>query len=194
MGPILTQDELDDGSARTAAPPHPPETAVVTQWVLSALLVFVLAATVVWNMPDSGLRRGITPLVTPVMNATGLHQSWVVFAPDPPRLTFEIVARIDYADGTSALWRTPKGGALVGHYRTYRWRKWMESARLDSNHDLWEPAARWVARTYNHEGRTPTQVQLVRRWRELPPPGSTGHDEPGREYTFFTLSLPVGGS
>lgn len=168
---------------------------MVTQWVVSVLLIIVLAAVVVWNLPDSGLRRSIIPVVTPLMRATGLNQSWTVFAPDPPRLSLEVVARIDYSDGTSAQWRPPEGGTLVGPYRTYRWRKWAGLARLDTNRKLWGSTATWVAENLDHRGRTPIHVHLVRRWRELPPPGSRGQYESGKsEYTFFTLSLPPGSS
>lgn len=192
MRPVLRPDQYrGDGPTDTASVPHRTEITVVTQWALSVILIFFLAAVVIWNFPESGLRRSIIPVVTPVMKATGLNQSWAVFAPDPPRFSLEIVARIEYADGTSALWRPPKGGVFVGHYRTYRWRKWADLARQDANRDLWEPTARWVAGRFDHEDRTPTEVHLVRRWRELPPPGSNGQDETGREYTFFTLFLPA---
>ncbi len=169
------------------------EASPLGQWMLSALLVFTLFTVAVWNMPDSALKQDVIPVAQPYLNATGLSQSWAVFAPDPPRLTLGIFARIHYTDGSTAVWRPPRGDAVVGHYRTYRWWKWVESARLDSNRFLWEPTAAWVAETYDHGGRLPAQVDLVREWRDLLAPGSGRESNAVREYTYFTLKYDRSG-
>ncbi|MGI9120475.1 MAG: hypothetical protein ACR2G7_10235 [Acidimicrobiales bacterium] len=170
------------------------ETSLFGQWVLSALLVFTIAAVAIWNLPESGLKRAGVAVVEPYANATGLAQSWNVFAPDPPRLTMEIYARVRYADGTSELWRPPKGDAVIGHYRTYRWWKWVESARIDDNQFLWEPTAAWAAAHVDGQGRQPEQVELVRRWRDLAPPGSSQPDGDWQEFTYFILKYDQAGA
>lgn len=163
------------------------EASPLGQWALSALVVVTIAAVAIWNLPDSGLKRAGVAVVRPYVAATGLDQSWNVFAPDPPRLSTEIYARVVYGDGTVAVWRPPKGDAVIGHYRTYRWWKWVESARIDANQFLWEPTATLAVSQVDHGGRTPARVELVRRWRDLAPPGSGQPDGAWQEFTYFIL-------
>ncbi len=151
--------------------------------VLSAVLVFTLAAVGAWNLPPSALRDATRPVVEPYVRTVGLDQVWNLFAPDPPRTTFEVLARIEYADGTSSTWRAP---------RNDRWRKWLGAVRLDRNMSLWIPTAAWIAGHHDHGGRRPVTVTLVRRGRELAPPGSGAGDPEGEEYPFFTYRVPGG--
>lgn len=159
------------------------------RWLLSAVLVFNLTAVVVWNSPNSSLRDLALPVVRPYLNAVGLSQSWAIFAPDPATQTFELVATIDYADGTSGSWRPPEGDPLIGRYRTYRWRKWAGSAHLEAKSWMWEPTARWVEDNHDHGGRQPIRIELVRRWRDLKPPTSGEPDSDWHEYVYYTLEL-----
>lgn len=173
-----------------SAPHHRPslqervEASRTGRWVISALLVVTLAAVPIWNMPESELRETVHPVVEPYVNATGLDQVWNLFAPNPPRRTFEIVARIEYADGSLALWRPP---------RNDRWRKWLGTIRFGSNQRLWEPTASWIARHHDDGGRRTVQVKLIQRHRDLPPPGSGVGQMAWVETPFFTYDVPEGG-
>lgn len=157
------------------------EASVAGRWLLSALLAFTLAAVVSWNLPPSALREAARPVVEPYVRVLGLDQSWNLFAPDPPRATFEVLARIDYADGSSDTWRAP---------RNDRWRKWVGAVRLDRNISFWAPTAAWIARSHDHDGRRPVTVTLVRRGRELRPPGSGTPEAELQEFPFFTYRVP----
>ncbi|MBW3651772.1 MAG: hypothetical protein KY458_14500 [Actinobacteria bacterium] len=156
------------------------ETTAAGRWVLSAVLVFTLGAVAAWNLPSSALRDATLPVVEPYVRTVGLDQTWNLFAPDPPRTTFEVLARIEYADGTSGTWRPP---------RNDRWRKWLGAVRLDRNMSLWVPTAAWIAGHHDHGGRRPVTVTLVRRGRELLPPGS-GTEAEWQEHPFFTYRVP----
>lgn len=151
--------------------------------LLSVALVLTLAAVAAWNLPSSALREAALPVVEPYVRTLGLDQNWNLFAPNPPRATFEVLARIDYADGSWGEWRSP---------RNDRWRKWLGAVRLDRHRSLREPTAAWIARNHDHGGRRPVTVTLVRRGRVLAPPGSSASTPTAQHVPFFTYRVPEG--
>ena len=155
--------------------------------LLSAFLVIALAAIFVVNLPASKLRSTASDATGPVIDVLGLNQNWSVFAPDPRRESIGMEARVTFADGRHETWRPYVGGNLVGHYRDYRWGKWVENARLDQNRKLWPGLAAWVARHAEDDGGARVRkVALIRRWRELEPPGAASNEGPQRLYLFYT--------
>src|SRR5215212_6102776 len=94
--------------------------------IVSVFLVVVLFSLAAANLPNSSIRATMLSAATPVLNATGLDQTWSVFAPGPRRQVLEVSARIKYSDGQTGTWHMPTGGPWIGAYRDYRWRKWME--------------------------------------------------------------------
>lgn len=182
-----------DAHAPPAAPRPTPseriERSPAGRALLSVLVLAILGGIAVWNLPHSELRARLVPVVEPYMHAAGLDQDWGVFAPDPRRITLELQARITYDDGTTETWLVPHGGRLLGAYRFYRWRKWIEYARGDAYEHLWRPTAEWVAREHATGARTPVEVVLVRRWYDIPPPGSGREPTPWNEFEYFTLEV-----
>jgi len=164
------------------------EASAVGRIALSALLIFTLFGIVVWNLPGSILRTRLAPVVNPYFEAAGLDQGWGVFAPDPRRVTIDLFARLDYADGTEVVWRYPLGNPVVATYRTYRWQKWSEHVTLDVQ-SLLGPAADWLAQTQLHDGEHPVRVVLVERSAPTPPPDT---DTPlkWQEQTLYTWTSP----
>ena len=163
--------------------------------VLSALIALTVIGFVLTNMPQSELKRVSAPVVRPYIDATGLDQNWEVFAPNPRSIALKFHARITYDDGESVTWQLPRGGRIVGHYRFYRWQKWMEYVRADDYADtLWEPTALWLARTYQEPDRGVTEVTLIRRWYDIPAPGSGAEPPPYNEYEFFVCDVADGGA
>lgn len=160
--------------------------------LISGVVIVVLVAAAVSSLPGCEIRRVVLPAVRPVLQATGLSQSWGMFAPDPPHRTTELVARIAYDDGSAGLWRPPQGDPVVSVYRDYHWRKWATAVLSDRSGLLREPAARWVALNHDHAGRRPVRVELVRRWRELPAPGSGQPPGGWSERLLYTLELDAG--
>jgi hypothetical protein len=171
------------------------ETTVLGRAVISGFLLVTLAAMLVANLPGSRLSEVTTGVADPFLEATGMDQSWSVFAPDPRRETIDIEARVTYADGHMATWRPPAGGDLTGAQWDYRWRKWMENAIQDAHAEaLWAPAAEHVAREMGDGGSRPVSVTLIRRWRDAPPPGASGQRGPWKRYAFYTLPVASPGA
>jgi hypothetical protein len=152
--------------------------------LLSVLIVMVLAAVATWNLPPSELGRQSQHRLNPLVNATGLDQTWAVFAPDPPRQELELEARIVYDDGTQRTWRVPTGDPVVGGYRDYRWLKWAEWMTSGAHVVLWQPAAAWIARREQAAGRRPVSVSLVRQVFDLPIGGDRAPPVPVEFYTY----------
>lgn len=184
-----TPATADGGDPPEVAPSQEPtlslqerlESSRAGRSLLSVLLVLTLAAVAAWNLPSSALRQAALPVVEPYVRTLGLDQTWNLFAPDPPRATFEVLARIDYADGSWGEWRPP---------RNDRWRKWLAAIRLDQNMALWEPTAAWIAGNHDSGGRRPVTVTLVRRGQVLPPPGSGAVTPAPQDVPFFTYEVP----
>lgn len=160
--------------------------------IISAFVLATLLAMGVAILPDSRLRELSFEAAGPYLTATGLEQSWSMFAPEPRRSSIDLEARVRFEDGTSAIWRPPAGNDVTGATWDYRWRKWMENAIQDANADvLWRPAALFAARDLSGGGAKPVSVTLVRRWRDLPPPGAAGSPR-WKRYSFYELSLESG--
>ena len=159
-----------------------------TDWGRAVLGVFigvVLGTLLVIQLPASHLRSEAVDIANPFSNATGLDQDWAVFAPEPRRLSIDLVANISYADGSRRRWRIPRANNFFGIYWDYRWIKYMEHVNRDVSRFLWVPFARWVAR--EKRGSSPvTRVDLVRRWSDLYPPGPGPDQSPWHEYKFFS--------
>jgi hypothetical protein len=151
------------------------------RWILSAFLALTVGAIVVWNLPASEIRTLAAPVVEPFVNVSGLDQRWNLFAPDPPRRTYELVAVIEYADGSQVLWKSP---------RNDRWRKWLGVIRSERSRRLWEPTAAWIAGHHDDGGRRTVQVELISRQRDLPPPGSDLPQQAWDEDVFYTYQVP----
>lgn len=171
---------------------HAGQTSRISRTLLSAFLACTVGATVVSALPDSALRDAAHPVVEPYLQASGLAQGWGMFAPDPPRHSTGLVAHLTYADGSTARWEPPDDDGLLTAYRTYRWRKWSFAARDDDRPALQDAMAAWLVNHLDHGGRRPVRVELVRRWQELAPAGSTAPDGPWRQRTYLTLDVDPG--
>jgi hypothetical protein len=137
--------------------------------VLSLLFAAGLLGVLAVAFDVGGSARRALPAVT----VAGLDQDWRLFAPDPPRSGLRLEALTTWSDGARTIWRMPTGGALIGAYSDYRWRKWAEHAGADSpGRALWRPMVRYVAaRLPRRPGATPIEVAIVRRTRALARPG-----------------------
>ena len=160
--------------------------------LISAFVVATVGSLIAWNMPASKLRDEAMRVARPYVGATGLNQNWAVFAPNPRSVTLVMVARVTYADGSQKIWHLPSGGPVFGAYWDFRWRKWVEWATRDANKSFWPPTADYVARREAAAGRHPVQVDLVRRWHDILPPGSHPARGPWQEFEFFSVRVSTG--
>jgi len=157
------------------------------QGVLTVVLVVVMGAVLLWNLPPGPPREQLRPAVGPLMHSLGLEQDWALFAPDPRSFTVGVYATLTFADGHTERWVPPHNGLFLAPYRTYRWQKYVERVRADDYSGLWEPTARWVARQAIGEV---TKVVLTRTFREAKVPGAEGPRPPEGRFDFYTLELP----
>ncbi len=162
------------------------------RWLLRGFLALTVTALVVWNFPGSAIRTGSLPVVERYIGATGLTQAWNLFAPDPTEATSELMARIEYLDGTSVQWEPPQGGDVVGGYRDYHWAVFADRLGSEGWKYLREPFARWLARTHSQAERRPVRVELITRSRRNLPPGTDGPPPAWEETRLFTLDLRSG--
>jgi hypothetical protein len=163
------------------------EASVVGRVVLTAMMAVLAAAVLLWNMPAGSPRDAVRPAAAHVLYPIGLDQDWALFAPDPRAFSVGVYARITYRDGRERVQVPPHNGHLLAPYRTYRWQKYVERLRADDYASLWEPTARWIART---AGPGVTRVVLVRTFRDAVVPGSGVARGARGEYPFYTLDLP----
>lgn len=152
-----------------------------------AAAVLVGAVWIVGPNLDPGPMRDRLDVVWAPATELGLEQDWRVFSPDPFDRSIDMEARVTFDDGSTAVWRPPDHGPVLGAYREYRWQKWRERVILDARSDLWEPTAVWVAARFA-EGPSPVaSVALVRRWRDHEPLTAAGITEPAwNEFVYFT--------
>jgi hypothetical protein len=146
------------------------ERTPVGQGVISGLIVVVVLTGVVWNLPASTIKRQTMTVVYPIGIATGLGQSWEVFAPNPPRQNDHLEVVVTLAGGRDVVWNLPHGDPVVGHYSTERWHKLREY--LMKTPSLRQTFARWVAEDVAGRQGDAVRVRIVVRSVTLPPPGS----------------------
>ena len=158
--------------------------------LISAVLVVILLTLLVANLPDSHLYNVLIKADHPVLYGVGLDQNWGVFAPDPRREALKLRALVQYEGGKEESWQVPTGDDFVGEYWDYRWLKWIEYVTDGRHrHDLFAPAAAWIARRHATHGRHPTQVTLIRRTYELEPPGHVRKHHAYLEEPYYTYSV-----
>jgi hypothetical protein len=171
------------------------ESSRAGRWLISAFLVATVGAIVVTNLPAGAVQRRLAPVTQPYLNATGLDQSWNMFAPDPRTEILYLEARVVHADGRVTIWRPPTGGPLLGSYRDSHWRKFVEHAVVRPGNSfgwpqLWRPLALYVASQEADDGSPPVSVTLVKRSAFVLPPGGNAPDHtPFREEPYYTLRL-----
>jgi hypothetical protein len=172
--------------------PSRPASGRLARIVITAFLLFNLAAIASWAVPVNLLFVSrFKDSVRPYMLWSGLFQSWEMFAPDPRSTNVYVEAWLTYQDGKTSVWSFPRMEQL-GYYDRYqkeRYRKWAnDSLRLDSNSALWPDAAAYIARLNNRPGDPPRSVRLVRCWSDIPAPGQPRNF--WRKYVFFTYNVP----
>ena len=149
--------------------------------LISLVIMVTLVAVVVINLPESHLRRSLSKVTQPYLNAVGLDQAWGVFAPDPRRESLRLEVQLQYADGKAEVWRAPARNDVFGGYSDYRWRKLEENVLAEGVGEgaSAESLARWVVREQRERSEVPTMVTVQGARSPLPPPGpNAGNPSP----------------
>ena len=156
---------------------------------ISVFLVLFVAIVATANIPGHGVRDAVGKVDDPALAALGARQVWSVFAPDPNQAVGRVWVRFTYADGSSSIWRVPRGGALLHAYRDYRWLKLAENTARSSV--AAEGLLLWAAR-HRAEPKQIKRVDLIRSVYDVAPPGEPKSHR-GRTDTGVVVSLGVSG-
>jgi len=149
---------------------------------ISALIAVILLIGVVWNMPDSAIKRALVAPLEPIAVSTGLDQYWTMYAPDPPQRLENLEVHVTMADGVERVWTIQPRDRVVGVAAHHRWRKLKES--LQTEPQIRPGWAHWVARRLTGPTERPVHVTMILKTEVLPPPGVSGRGETGTETLY----------
>jgi hypothetical protein len=150
--------------------------------VISVVVLVVLGIGVVWSLPDAELKRRVLPVLQPIASATGLEQSWRMYAPEPQRQREFLDVRVTMADGAQRVWTNPRGDRVLGAFAWYHWQKVKENV-------VHEPASRagvahWIVQRLTGPAERAVRVQMILRTESLPAPGTNGPPIRGQEILY----------
>lgn len=152
------------------------------QAVISGLVAIVLLIGVVWNLPDSAIKRALTPVLQPIAHGLGLEQSWTMYAPDVIRRLEFTEVQVTMDDGSIRSWVNPSGDKLIGPFTWYHWQKLKENIPRDPS--MRADLAHWVVRQLTQPSETPVRVQIIMRTQQLLPPGADNEGIVGVETLY----------
>lgn len=182
----------------------------VSPWVKGFVLFHLLAITV-WSVPRPRPEL-IAGTVEPVGNerlllannrylqqspikyylqCTGLWQYWDMFAPDPLKRDIYMDAIVTYRSGDKHTYKYLRVADLpvFDRYFVERYRKYFERINENGLENLWVGTAFRIAQKANtYPGNPPTQIELVRHWREVAAPGQP---QPTEYQSGVFFSFPV---
>jgi hypothetical protein len=140
--------------------------------VISGLVVVILLAGVVWNLPGSPIQRSLIPAVKPVAVPMGLDQGWAMYAPNPNMRLDTVEVHVRMANGENRVWTMQPGSRGIGWWD--RWLTLRYAAVLDSS--FRPQLARWVVREVTEPNERVVGVAMILRTETL-----TAPDEPSGE-------------
>jgi hypothetical protein len=148
------------------------EASPLGEAAISGLIVVVLLTGVVWSMPDAEVKRRLAPVLQPVASATGLEQSWRMYAPEPQRRQEFLDVRVTMANGVQRVWTNPRGDRVVGAFAWYHWQKVKENVVHDPASRV--GVAHWIVHRLAGRSERAVRVQMILRTESLPAPGTDG--------------------
>ena len=145
------------------------ETSFLGEVVISAAVTAIVLIAVVWNLPDSEIRRSALPTLTPLAATAGLEQVWTMYAPEPIQRTEILEVHVTMADGSDRMWTFQRGDYVGGPLFWYHWQKLKEQV-------IRQPGTRagladWVVHQLTRPDEHPIRVQVVFRAIDLVAPG-----------------------
>lgn len=129
---------------------------------------------------------------------TGLWQYWDMFAPNPSNLDVWVDALVTYEDGEERVYEYPrmKTLSLTKKYIRERYRKYLESAHIESQSHKWPFLAQRIAfLNFEDELNPVVTVELRRHYRFIVPPAdgdySVKEDDPVEyeTYSFYVHTV-----
>ena len=172
---VLDEDNLDEDNEEQAPPSDVANASTLQQRfeesragkvVISGLVAVFVLVSVVWNIPDSPIGRGLQALVEPVAGATGLDQYWGMYG-TPTKRVENVEVHVKMADGTDRMWTIQPDSRGVGW-----WDRWIMLKRAATSDANFRPQlAHWVVREVTGPTERAVAVSVVLRTENLSPPG-----------------------
>lgn len=152
-----------------------------TAWKLaiSAFVLFHMAATLAWVVPDCPIKREMVPRLRGYMIPLGLWQSWGMFAPEPVQTTYTLEAEVSDAKGMGRVYEFTKVADLPWWQKAPRFRHPKMAANLlvEEFVPQREMAARHAVRALGLAPEAfPVYVRLYYQITRPPEPGSAEID------------------
>jgi hypothetical protein len=163
----LTVDDL-----RRPTLSHRFERTLAGEVLISALVTTALIIGVVWNLPDSEIKRSAQPALQPLAVFSGTDQVWTMYAPDPISRVEILEIHVVMDDGSDRVWTFSQGDRLLGQFHWYHWQKIKEQAIREPG--IRAGLAEWVVRHLTTPEERPARVKMVFRGEEALPPGKAG--------------------
>jgi hypothetical protein len=145
------------------------ERTLAGEALISALVTSVLLIAVVWNLPDSDIKRSAQPVLQPLAISSGTDQVWAMYAPDPIRNVEILEVHVTMTDGSDRVWSFNQGERIIGQFHWYHWQKLKEQAIREPG--IRAGLAMWVVRHITAPDERPARVQMVFRSEALWAPG-----------------------
>lgn len=127
--------------------------------------VFVLVG-VVWNIPDSPIRRSLMPAVEPVAAPVGLDQFWGMYG-NPSKRAETVEVQVKMADSQVRVWTMQAGERGIGWWD--RWIMLRRAVMTDAN--VRPQVAHWAVRQVTGPNDHPVAVAIVLKTQNLTAPG-----------------------
>jgi hypothetical protein len=168
---------------------------IVRRLVISAFLIVHLSAVVLFNLPQSALRRSV---ITPVMCylfPLGLDQSWGMFAPNPVLHSMTLEAATIDRNGIHRSFAFPKmtDFSIWGAMPRVRHSKYASNCGVTTNVVIREFAVRHAIRQLRIPADAfPVEAELLFQVTETPPLGEAPRDpmKPPVPQTLQTYRFP----
>jgi hypothetical protein len=145
------------------------EKSLAGEVLISALVTTALIIAVVWNLPDSEIKRQAKPALEPLATTSGLEQVWQMYAPDPVHRLEILEVHVTMADGSDRVWSFNEGDRVLGPFHWYHWQKLKEQAIRQP--DIRPGLSMWVVQHLTMPGDRTVHVQMLFRSKEFAPPG-----------------------
>ena len=144
------------------------------QIALSVLILSILTVSILSSLPGSTIKNIAAPVLTPIARASGLDQSWSMFAPNPPKYNSAIEVHVIMADGTDKVWHPYEDDGM----RKMQWRKLKEDILLKKEYR--SGLALYAIRKVTEAGERPVRVVIIGELESIPLP-NRGHPKTTRK-------------
>jgi hypothetical protein len=148
--------------------------------VLSAYILFHIAATISWVLPYSPIKAVMMPKFRYYMLPLGLWQAWGMFAPDPLDSTITLESQVTDATGKRHFYEFEKVADLPWWWKMPKFRhpKMSTNLQLDEYAPQRETTARHVARQLGLGPEAYPIVVALYFQVKPPPPLGVGQSDP----------------